>query len=193
MARLYTVVCEGRGILNPGERGFRSLDKARDLCASAREECSWECLTPPGDDNAEGGRTSGKFRCGTLSPHGIRITIDEGGRTVEPSVQDLGLDPEPEKFRATKNTRRADWVLEYVIDRGTGYAADGENHLFYVGPDMTTDYWDSLLESIAGDDEIIEARVTPTLHGRYHHLREESEYANGAYMEWSTHRGEFVQ
>lgn len=192
MARMYLVVCEARGILNPGERPFRSLDRARALCAQKREECSWECQTPPGDDNAEGGPTSGRFRCGVLSPHGIAVHISENGMNIEPSVQDPDLEPEPEKFRKTKDTRRADWVLEYVIDRGTGYIADGGDYAYYVGPDQTESGWDEILEDIAGGDEIIEARVTPMLHGRYHHLREESEYANGALMEWSKHRGGFV-
>lgn len=185
MARTEYWVSNEQDILNPGERPFYSLDRAKEFAAKAAETCSWEvCRTPPGSDNDRG---NGNFMCGVLSPHGIHIRESKDGFYGEEH------DTPEEKFQATKNNQRADWVLSFVIDRGTGYLADGEDRRFFTGPDMVTDYWDSLLVSIAGDDKIIEAKVTPTLHGRYHHLREESEYANGAYMEWSVSREGFVQ
>ena len=66
MAKTYWVESEGAGILNPGERPFRSLDKALALAAKAAEDCSWECLTPPAPDNElHTGR--GNFRCGVTA------------------------------------------------------------------------------------------------------------------------------
>lgn len=187
MARTYLVVCESRGILNPGERGFRSLDKARDLCAREREACSWECLTPPGYDNPEGGPTSGKFRCGVLSPHGISVQISVNGRIIEPSVQDEGLDPKPEDFRRCKGAgKRVDWTLEAVIDRGTDYLADGADTFYFTGPEQTDSGWDAVLEAVADGDEVVEATVRPTPFGRYSHLiGDGSDYP----MQWVKGRG----
>jgi hypothetical protein len=185
MARTEYWVSNEQQILNPGERPFRSLDKAKEFAAKEAEKCSWEfCQTPPGADNDRG---NGNFRCGVLSPHGIHIREAANGLNGEE------YDVPEEDFRKVRDPKRADWILIYVIDRGTGYAADGEDHRLYAGPDQTTDSWDALLADIAGGDEILEAQVTATLHGRYHHLREESEYANGAYMEWSKRQGGFIE
>lgn len=182
MARTTYWVSNEQQILNPGERPFRSLDRAKEFAAKEAETCSWEvCSTPPGQDNDRG---NGRFMCGVLSPHGIHIREDVDGQTgAEHDV------PE-EEFRWAKGAgKHTDWALNYVIDRNTGYLADGEDTVFFTGPAQTDTSWDQILEDIAGGDEILEATVTPTLHGRYHHLREESEYTNGALMEWKQGRG----
>jgi hypothetical protein len=166
MSKLYFVSSEHHGILNPGERGFRSLEKAQALAAKAAEECSWECQTPPSPDN-ESSPGRGNFRCGVLSAHGIHIREDVDGFWGEE------YDVPEEKFHRAKATRQADWILQYVIDRGTDYLGDGEDSQFYTGPEQTEDVWDSLLDDIAGGDEIVEATVTPLQHGRYWHLMDE--------------------
>lgn len=166
--KLYFVSSEGAGILNPGERGFRSLAKAEALAVKAVEECSRECLTPPGADNDRG---NGRFLCGTLSPHGIHIRASEGGFWGEE------FDVPEEKFGHVKVTKHADWCLQFTIDRGTGYLADGDDAEFYSGPERTDTGWDEILNRIAEGDEIIEATVTPLQHGRYWHLiDEDSDY-----------------
>lgn len=187
MSRLYWVVCEARGVLNPGERGFRSLDRAKALCAKEREECSWQCLTPVGQDNAEGGPTSGKFRCGVLSPHGIAVHISEDGRNIEPSVQDPDLDPEEPDMVRTHDTRHADWSLNFIVDRGTGYTADGEDTWYYTGPWLTEVGWDKIMNKIAAGDPIIEATVRPLVQGRYHHMVDDGEL-----LVWSDRYDGFV-
>lgn len=182
MARTEYWVSNEQEILNPGERPFRSLDKAKAFAAAEAEKCSWEvCQTPPGADNDRG---NGNFMCGVLSPHGIHIRESVDGYNGE--EHDV---PEEEFRRARGVGKRTDWALNFIIDRGTGYTADGEDTVFFTGPALTDSGWDQILEDIAGGDEILEARVTPTLHGRYHHLREESEYANGVLMEWKQGRG----
>lgn len=176
MARTYFVISEGAGILNPGDRPFRSLSKAQSLAATAAEECSWECQTPPSPDN-EVSRGRGNFRCGVTAAHGIHIRKVEGGRYLdeEEDVPDEG-------FRKAKSTQRADWILEYVIDRGTGFTADGEGSRFYAGPlrwrDGDAEQWDRIIDDIASGDQILEATVTPLQHGRYWHLMDDqgSEY-----------------
>lgn len=173
MAKLYFVESEGAGILNPNERGFRSLEKAQGLAAKAAEECSWECLTPPSPDNeVTPGR--GNFRCGVLAAHGIHIREEVDGYWGEEH------DVPEEKFRQSKAGPHVDWTLEVVIDRGTGYAADGHDTQYFTGPEPTEGYWDSLLESIAGGDRILEATVRATAFGRYSHLVDEAPYP----MQW---------
>lgn len=180
MAKLYYVESEGAGILNPGERGFRSLDKALALAAKAAEECSWECLTPPAPDN-EVTPGKGNFRCGTIAAHGIHI------REAENGFWGVEHDVPEEAFRRAKGAgKQVDWTLEVVIDRGTGYLADGADTLYYVGPEQTDTGWDQILEDIAGGDEIVEATVRPTPFGRYHHLiGDGSDYP----MVWCRDRG----
>lgn len=164
-ARTYLVISEGAGILNPGERAFRSLEKAEALAAKAAEECSWECLTPPAPDN-EVSVGRGSFRCGVTAPHGIHIRKLEGGRYLDEEE-----DVPDEKFRQAKGAgKKVDWTLNVVIDRGTGYLADGEDTLYYVGPEQTDTGWDQILDDIAGGDEVVEATVRPTPFGRYSHL-----------------------
>lgn len=161
MAKLYYVESEGAGILNPGERGFRSLGKARELAAKAAEECSWKCLTPPAPDN-ELYIGRGNFRCGTLAAHGIHIRETEGGRWGEE------YDVPEERFVKHKGAgQRVDWTLSVVIDRGTGYLADGEDTFYFSGPEQTDTAWDEILDEIADGDEIVEATVRPTPFGRY--------------------------
>lgn len=180
-ARTYFVVSEGAGILNPGERPFRSLDKAVALAVQAAEECSWACMTPPSPDN-EVIPGKGNFRCGVMAAHGIHIQVNEGGRVLEGEAPDI---PD-EQHRRARNTAHADWALEVVIDRGTGYLADGEDTLFYAGPELTDVGWDEILADVADGDEIVEARVKVLGHGRYSHLLANNEDYP---MEWRRGRG----
>lgn len=184
MGRTEYWVSNEQQILNPHDRPFWSLDRAKEFAAAEADKCSWEfCQTPPGRDNDRG---NGNFRCGILSPHGIHIRESKDGYHGEE------IDVPEEEFRKSKRPQLTDWVLTYMIDRGTGYTADGEGTAFYTGPAQTDTGWGQILEDIAGGDEILGAQVTPTLHGRYHHLRKESEYANGALMEWKKGR-EFIE
>lgn len=179
MATTYWV-SDDQGILNPGERPLRSLDRAKTIAAKAAEDCSWKCLTPPAPDN-EVGAGRGNFRCGATAAHGIHIRESVDGYWGE--EHDI---PE-EKFRQAKGAgKRVDWTLEITIDRGTGYLADGNDTLYYVGPEPTEDAWTAIAEDIAGGDEILEATVRPTPFGRYSHLLGDgSEYP----LEWKLGRG----
>ncbi len=159
-ARTYWVSNE-QGFLH--DRPFRSLDRALALAAKAAEECSWECLTPPAPDN-EVSVGKGNFRCGATAAHGIHV------RAAEDGIWGEEHDVPDEEFRRAKSTQRADWALRFVIDRGTGYLADGEDTLYFTGPEQTDTGWDRVLEDIAGGDEIVEAKVVPLAHGRYSHL-----------------------
>ena len=153
MAKTYWVESEGAGILNPGERPFRSLDKALALAAKAAEDCSWECLTPPAPDN-EVRLGRGNFRCGATAAHGIHIQINEGIRVVPP--QEATEDVPDETFRRVKSAgKRVDWTLEVVIDRGTGALADGNDTLYYAGPEQTDYGWDRVLDEVADGDEVL--------------------------------------
>lgn len=159
--KLYYVESEGAGILNPGERGFRSLERARELAAKAAEECSWECLTPPAPDNeVHVGR--GNFRCGVLAAHGIHIRATEG------DVWTDEYDVPEEKFVKHKGAgTQVDWTLEVVIDRGTDALADGHDVFYFSGPEQTDTSWDKILDEIADGDDVVEATVRPTPFGRY--------------------------
>lgn len=172
MAKTYWVSNESE-ILNPGERPFRSLDKALALAAKAAEECSWTCLTPPGRDNDQG---NGRFLCGVLSPHGIHVREDVDGFWGEEH------DVPEENFGRTKGAGpHTDWHLNVIVDRGTGYLADGDTDVFFTGPEQTDTGWDAVVDDIADGDKIVEATVRPTPHGRYSHLIGE----NGDYpMRW---------
>lgn len=180
MAKLYYVESEGAGILNPGERGFRSLERAQALAAKEAEDCSWTCLTPPAPDNeVHIGR--GNFRCGAMAAHGIHIREAENGMWGEEH------DVPEEKFRRAKGAgQRVDWTLEVTIDRDTGYLADGHDTFYFTGPEQTDTGWDKVLDEIADGDEVLEATVRPTPFGRYSHLiGDGSDYP----MEWRQGRG----
>lgn len=179
MATTYWVSDE-QGTLNPGERPLRSLDRAKAIAAKAAEDCSWKCLTPPAPDN-EVSVGRGNFRCGATAAHGIHIRESVDGYWGEEH------DVPEEKFRQAKGAgKRVDWTLEITIDRGTGYLADGNDTLYYVGPELTEDAWTAIVEDIAGGDEILEATVRPTPFGRYSHLLGDgSEYP----LEWTLGRG----
>jgi|SRR6478736_4052340 hypothetical protein len=161
MAELYWVSCEGRGILNPNERGFRSLEKAQALAAKEAEECSWTCQTPPSPDNElHIGR--GNFRCGVLAAHGIHVYGTERGFHVG------DYDVPDEKFVLHNRAgKRIDWTLEVVLELGTGYAADGHEVFYFSGPEQTDTGWDAALDKVAGGHEVLEATVRPTPFGRY--------------------------
>jgi len=166
MAKTYYVTSEGGGVLNPGERPFRSLDKARELALREATECSWSCLTPPAPDN-EVSLGKGNFRCGTLSAHGISISVSEGGRWIDGDPYENTDVPE-EKFTRHKGAgKRIDWSLEVTIDRGTGYLADGHDTFYFSGPEQTDTGWNAVLDNIADGDEVVEAVVRPTSFGRY--------------------------
>jgi hypothetical protein len=168
MAKTYFVINEGTGILNPGGRGFRSLEKARELAAKAAEECSWTCQTPPAPDN-EVSLGKGNFRCGVTAAHGIHI------RTMEAGIWTGEYDVPDEKFQQSKGAgRHNDWHLNVIVDRGTGYLADGDTDEFFTGPEQTESSWNRIVEDIAGGDEVMEATVKPTPFGRYHHLADEN-------------------
>lgn len=176
MAVLYFVESEGAGILNPHGRGFRSLEKAQALAAKAAEECSWECLTPPAPDNElHVGR--GNFRCGVLAAHGIHIReSNHGFWGAEHDVPD-------EPFVQAKGAgKHIDWTLEVVIDRGTGYLADGHDTFYFSGPEQTDTGWDDVLDGIADGGEVVEATVRPTPFGRY--ADESGNNGNSYPMEW---------
>jgi len=161
MATTYYVIDEGSGVLNPGERPLRSLDRAGALAAKAAEDCSWTCLTPPAPDN-EMHVGKGNFRCGATAAHGIHIRESVDGYWGEEH------DVPEESFRPAKRTQRADWHLNVVVDRGTGALADGDTDLYYTGPEQTDTSWDRIVEEIAGDDEVVSATVRPVPQGRYH-------------------------
>lgn len=174
--KLYYVESEGAGILNPHERGFKSLEKARELAAKAAEECSWTCLTPPAPDN-ELHLGKGNFRCGTLAAHGIHIRESENGLWGEE------YDVPEEKFRRARGAgKHVDWTLEVVIDRGTGALADGGDTFYFTGPEQTDTGWDVVLARIADGDEVVEATVRPTPHGRY--ADESGNNGNSYPMQW---------
>lgn len=176
MSKLYWVCSEGLGVLNPGERGFRSLDKAKELALKEATECSWKCMTPPAPDNeVHIGR--GNFRCGVLTAHGISIRATEGGRWAEE------YDVPEEKFVQRKGAgTQVDWALEVVIDRGTDYLADGHDTFYFSGPEQTDTGWDAVLDRIAGGDEVLEATVRSTPFGRY--PDESGNNGNSYPMEW---------
>lgn len=180
MATTYYVIDEGSGVLNPGERPLRSLDRAGALAAKAAEDCSWTCLTPPAPDN-EMHVGKGNFRCGATAAHGIHIRESVDGYWGEEH------DVPEEKFTRNKGAgKRVDWTLQVVIDRGTGYLADGEATFYFSGPEQTDVSWDRILDDIAGGDEIVEATVRPTPFGRYSHLiGDASDYP----MKWEQGRG----
>lgn len=179
--KTYFVISEGAGILNPGERGFRSLEKAQALAARAAEECSWECRTPPAPDNElYVGR--GNFRCGVTAAHGIHIRESENGYWGEEH------DVPEEKFTRHKGAgKNIDWSLEVIIDRGTGALADGHDVFYFSGPEQTDTGWDQILDDIADGDEVVEATVRPVPHGRY--ADESGNNGNSYPMVWEKGRG----
>ena len=179
MAKTYWVSSEGGGVLNPGERPLRSLDRARALALKEATECSWNCLTPPAPDNEVTPRR-GNFRCGTLSAHGIHIRESEDG------YWGAEHDVPEEAFTRCKAGLRVDWTLEVVVDRGTGYAADGHDVFYFTGPEQTDSGWDKVLDDVADGDEVLGATVRPTPFGRYSHLTDAgSDYP----MTWEKGRG----
>lgn len=180
MAKTYYVSSEGAGILNPGERPFRSLERAQALALKAATECSWACLTPPAPDNeVQTGR--GNFRCGAMAAHGIHIREEQGGHWGE--EHDV---PEEQFVKHKGAGKQVDWTLEVVIDRGSDYAADGHDVFYFSGPEQTDTGWDTVLDDIADGDTVLEATVRPTPFGRYSHLLD---YAGVYPMQWRQGRG----
>lgn len=176
MAKTYWVISEGAGVLNPGERPFRSLDKALALAARAVEECSWECLTPPAPDN-EVHVGKGNFRCGTMTAHGIHV------RASEKDLWGEEYDVPQEEFKRLKSAGlHVDWHLNVIVDRGTGYLADGDSDFYFTGPEQTDTSWDQIVDEIADGDEIVEATVRPAPYGRY--ADESGNNGNSYPMEW---------
>jgi len=72
-----------------------------------------------------------------------------------------------EKTRIAKGPGKADWHLNAVVDRGTGYLADGDTDLYLTGPDLDRDDWETQAETVADGDELVEWTVTPLKQGRY--------------------------
>jgi hypothetical protein len=176
-AKTYWVTDEGAGFLH--ERPFRSLDRAKALAAKAAEDCSWSCLTPPAPDN-EVSLGRGNFRCGTLAAHGIHIREAEDGRWGE--EHDV---PQETLKRQKSAGRRVDWTLNIVVDLGTGYLADGEDTLYYTGPEADRDEWAEIAERLADGGELVEWTVQPTPFGRYQHRVADGEYP----VKWSATAG----
>lgn len=179
--KTYFVSSEGAGILNPGERPFRSLEKAQELALKAATECSWTCQTPPAPDN-ELHPGKGNFRCGVTAAHGIHIHASEDGRWGEE------YDVPEEKFVKHRGAgAQVDWTLEVVIDRGTGALADGHDVFYFSGPERTDAGWDAILDDIADGDDVVEATVRATPFGRY--ANESDSNANGYPMTWDPEYG----
>lgn len=175
MAKLYYVMSEGGGILND-DKPFRKLERAEALALKEATECSWRCLTPPAPDNeVHVGR--GNFRCGVLAAHGIHIQVAENGLWGE--EHDV---PEEKFVKHTGAGTQVDWTLEVIIDRGTGYLADGESTFYFSGPERTDTGWDEILDDIADGDEVLEATVRPTPFGRY--ADESGNNGNSYPMKW---------
>lgn len=179
MTKLYWVRSEGAGLLH--DRPFRKLERAEALAAKAAEECSWTCLTPPAPDN-ERHPGKGNFRCGAMTAHGIHIRAEEDGYWGEE------YDVPEEKFVKHKGAgQHIDWALEVIVDRGTGYLADGHDVFYFSGPEQTDTSWDAIVDEIADGDEVVEATVRATSFGRYH---DESDVnANSYPMQWSSEYG----
>jgi hypothetical protein len=176
MAKVYWVSNENGDVLNPGERPFRSLDKALALAAKEAEECSWTCLTPPAPDN-EVHVGKGNFRCGVLAAHGIHVRASQDGYWAEE------YDVPEEPFKQHRGAgKHIDWHLNVIVDRGTGYLADGDMDVYFSGPEQTDTSWDAIVDEIAGSDEIVEATVRPTSFGRY--ADESGNHGNSYPMQW---------
>jgi hypothetical protein len=162
--KTYWVTSEGGGFLNPGERPFRKLERAEALALKEMTDCSWKCLTPPGQDNDRG---RGNFLCGALSPHGIHIRTSEDGYWTEE------YDVLEEEFQKVKAGPHVDWTLEVIIDRGTDALADGHDVQYFTGPEQAETGWDLILDGIADGDEVVEATVRIAPQGRYTHQAED--------------------
>lgn len=62
----------------------------------------------------------------------------------------------------------ADFALTVVVDRGTGYLADGEDTLYYTSvtiPDA--DMWLEIAQDIAGDDPLLSFHARAVWQGRF--------------------------
>lgn len=62
----------------------------------------------------------------------------------------------------------ADFSLEIIVDRGTGYLADGEDRLWYTAVRVPhPETWLQVAEDIAGDDVLVSFNVRAVWQGRY--------------------------
>lgn len=63
---------------------------------------------------------------------------------------------------------QCDWALNVIIDLGTDYLADGENTLYYSGPeDMEYEDWKEHADWLAGGHPLVEFTATPVSQGRW--------------------------
>lgn len=70
----------------------------------------------------------------------------------------------------------ADFALDIIVDRGTGYPADGADTLFYTAarvPDPET--WLEVAQDIAGDDVLVSFTARAVWQGRYWELHDDAE------------------
>lgn len=62
----------------------------------------------------------------------------------------------------------ADFALEVIIDRGTGYLADGADTFYYTAVRVPhPETWQEVAEDIAGEDELLSFNVRAVWQGRY--------------------------
>jgi hypothetical protein len=62
----------------------------------------------------------------------------------------------------------ADWALNVIIDRDTGYLADGDDTLYFKGPeDMSYEEWRDYVNEMAGVLHVVEFCATPLSQGRW--------------------------
>lgn len=62
----------------------------------------------------------------------------------------------------------ADFAMEIIVDRGTGYLADGADTIFYTAVRVPhPETWQAVAEEIAGGDELLSFTVRAVWQGRY--------------------------
>lgn len=62
----------------------------------------------------------------------------------------------------------ADFALEIIVDRGTGYLADGADTLYYTAVRVPhPETWVQVAEDIAGNDTLMSFNVRAVWQGRY--------------------------
>jgi hypothetical protein len=63
---------------------------------------------------------------------------------------------------------KADWTLNIVVDRGTGYLADGDDYYYFTGPeDMDEEEWREFADRVAFPNELVEFTALATPQGRW--------------------------
>lgn len=63
---------------------------------------------------------------------------------------------------------QCDWALNILVDRGTGYLADGDDMVYLTGPeDMSYEEWREYVNDYAGVLHVVEFCATPVSQGRW--------------------------